>query len=90
MIVNEDRKTSPKQRIIIAAIAVFMLASTFALYVGIVLNFENSETQSTNVNNRMNRFAELYNDYQSRKSDRAKKLSEQYFEIGRASCRERV
>ena len=80
MIVNEDRKTSPKQRIIIAAIAVFMLASTFALYVGIVLNFENSETQSTNVNNRMNRFAELYNDYQNRKSDRAKKLSEQYFE----------
>ena len=80
MIVNEDRKTSPKQRIIIIAIAIFMLFSTFALYVGIVLNFKNSETQSENATSRMNRFAELYNDYQSRKSDRASKLSDQYFE----------
>ena len=80
MIVNEDRKTSPKQRIIIAAIAVFMLASTFALYVGIVLNYQNGGNSSTNMNNKLNKFSELYNDYQNRKADRADELSAKYFE----------
>lgn len=80
MIVNEDRRTSPKQRIIIVAIALFMLFSTFALYVGIVLNYQNSENKSSNTNNRLNKFSELYNEYQNRKSDRAKELSSRYFE----------
>lgn len=80
MIVNEDRKTSPKQRIIIVAIAIFMLFSTFALYVGIVLNYQNGENQSTNINNRLNKFSELYNEYQNRKADRASELSDKYFE----------
>ena len=31
MIVNEEKKTSPKQRIIIVLIAILMLGSTFAL-----------------------------------------------------------
>ena len=80
MIVNEDRRTSPKQRIIIAAIAVFMLASTFALYVGIVLNYQNGGNQSANANNRLSKFSELYNDYQNRKADQADELSAKYFE----------
>ena len=40
MIVNEEKKTSPKQRIIIALIAILMLGSTFALYAGIVLQYQ--------------------------------------------------
>lgn len=79
MIVNEDRRTSPKQRIIIIAIAIFMLFSTFALYVGIVLNYQNGG-QSSTANDRLNKFSTLYNDYQSRKADRASELSNQYFE----------
>ena len=80
MIVNEDRRTSPKQRIIIIAIAIFMLFSTFALYVGIVLNYQNGNNQSSNTNDRLNKFSTLYNEYQNRKSDRAKELSSRYFE----------
>ena len=80
MIVNEDRRTSPKQRIIIALIAVFMLASTFALYVGIVLNFENNGNGATSGANDINRFSELYNDYQNRKAERGKELSAKYFD----------
>ena len=45
MIVNDERKTTPKQRIIITLIAIFMLGSTFALYAGIVLSFKNKEVQ---------------------------------------------
>ena len=80
MIVNEDRSTSPKQRIIIAAIAVFMLASTFALYVGIVLNFQNQESQSSDASSRMSKFSTLFNEYNTKRSEKATELSNQYFE----------
>lgn len=80
MIVNDDRKTTPKQRIIIFAIAVFLLGSTFALYAGIVLSYKNQETQQSEATAKQNRFNELYAEYQARENEQAKELSKKYFE----------
>ena len=80
MIVNEERKTTPKQRIVIFAIAIFLLGSTFALYAGIVLNFKNQETQQSEATAKQNRFNELYAEYQARENEQAKELSKKYFD----------
>ena len=80
MIVNEDRQTTPKQRIIVALIALFLLGSTFALYAGIVLNVKNQENQTALNNQKTNRFQELYAEYQAREDAQGKELSNKYFE----------
>ena len=80
MIVNEDRQTTPKQRIIIALIALFLLGSTFALYAGIVLNVKNQENQTALNDQKTNRFQELYAEYQAREDAQGKELSNKYFE----------
>ena len=82
MIVNEERKTSPKQRIIIILIAILMLGSTFALYAGIVLNYQNADTSTTKSNltdEETQRFQELLAEYQSRVDEQAAELSGKYF-----------
>ena len=79
MIVNEERRTTPKQRIVIALIAVFLLGSTFALYAGIVLSYKNQETQNAISEEKQTRFSELYAEFQSRQDDQAKELSGKYF-----------
>ena len=79
MIQNEEKKTSPKQRIIIIAIAIFMLGSTFALYAGIVLNYnQKAETSSAN-SEKQARFDELYSEYQDKINAQAAELSNVYF-----------
>jgi FKBP-type peptidyl-prolyl cis-trans isomerase len=80
MIVNEERKTPPKQRIIIAAIAAFMLFSTFALYVSIVLNYQNQEAATSDTSRKMARFNVLYEEYQKQKDAQADELSKKYFD----------
>ena len=80
MIVNEERKTTPKQRIIIALIAIFMLGSTFALYAGIVLSYNNQEKQAALASEKSERFSELYSEYQIRVSQQAGELSKKYFD----------
>ena len=80
MIVNEERRTTPKQRIVIALIAVFLLGSTFALYAGIVLSFKNQETQNAISEEKQTRFSELYAEFQSRQDEQAKELSGKYFD----------
>lgn len=80
MIVNDERKTTPKQRIIITLIAIFMLGSTFALYAGIVLSFKNKEVQEEISTEKANRFSELYAEYQSRQNAQANELSAKYFD----------
>ena len=79
MIVNEERRTTPKQRIVIALIAIFLLGSTFALYAGIVLSYKNQETQNAISEEKQTRFSELYAEFQSRQDDQAKELSGKYF-----------
>lgn len=80
MIVNEEKKTTLKQRIIIVAIAVFLLGSTFALYAGIVLSYKNSDAQNAIANEKSNRFSELYAEYQGRMQQQASELSSKYFD----------
>lgn len=83
MIVNEERKTSPKQRIIIVLIAILMLGSTFALYAGIVLNYQNAG--NTTINNTLTdeetqRFQELLAEYQAKIDEQSAELSKKYFD----------
>jgi FKBP-type peptidyl-prolyl cis-trans isomerase len=80
MIVNEERKTTPKQRIIIGAIALFLLGSTFALYASIVLNFNNQATQNALKEEKETHFQELYAEFQKRQDAQAKELSSKYFD----------
>ena len=80
MIVNEERKTTPKQRIVIALIALFLLGSTFALYAGIVLSYKNQETQNEISEEKQTRFSELYAEFQARQDEQAKELSGKYFD----------
>lgn len=80
MIVNEERRTTPMQRIVIALIAIFLLGSTFALYAGIVLSFKNQETQNAISEEKQTRFSELYAEFQSRQDEQAKELSGKYFD----------
>ena len=84
MIVNDDRKTTPKQRIIVALIALFLLGSTFALYAGIVLGFKNQETQQAISNEKVSRFNELYAEYQAREDAQAEELSKKHFDTFKA------
>lgn len=79
MIKNEETKTSPKQRIVIVLIALLILGSTFALYAGIVLNY-NSNTETTQATDeKQQRFEELYAEYQEKVDAQAKELSDRYF-----------
>ena len=77
MIKNEENKTSVKLRIIILAIAIFMLGSTFALYAGLVLNYNNPATTSSE--QKQKRFQELYNEYQEKVNAQAAELSKVYY-----------
>lgn len=80
MIKNEELKTSPKQRIIICLVALLMIGSTFALYAGIVLNY-NSNTESAQIDSeKQARFEELYAEYQEQLDAQAKTLSGLYFD----------
>ncbi len=79
MIKNDELKTSPKQRIVIVLIAILMLGSTFALYAGIILN-QNSASESKAVDNaKVERFNELYAEYNAKIDAQAKELSNVYF-----------
>jgi FKBP-type peptidyl-prolyl cis-trans isomerases 1 len=83
MIVNDERKTSPKQRIIIVLIAIFMLASTFALYAGIVLQYQNGGNSGTSgrlTSEEEAELASLLADYQTEVDKQSKELSAKYFD----------
>ena len=79
MIKNDDLKTSPKQRLVIAAIAVFMLVSTFALYAGIVLNYGRSSTSNNLTSEEQARYDELLAEYNADVEKQADELSAKYY-----------
>lgn len=79
MIKNDDKKTSPKQRIVICAIAVFMLAATFMLYVGMVLNYQNGEKKQQTQTEKQQRLTELMQEHSAEVNQLAQGLSEKYF-----------
>lgn len=80
MIVNEDKKTTIRQRLIILGIAAFMLFSTFALYISIVLNYQNTEAQSQQADEKNTKLNELLSEYQAKLNDQTSTLSAQYFD----------
>lgn len=80
MIKNDDKKTTLKMRIIVAAIAVFMLGSSFALYASIVLNYSNNETAKSANKEKEDHFNELYEAYMKEVEEYTNKLSDKYFD----------
>lgn len=80
MVQSGELKTSKKMRVAIIAIAVLMLASTVALYMGIVLNYNNSSSSSSANSEKEARFEELYAEYDAKVKAQATELSGQYFE----------
>ncbi len=79
MIKNDDLRTSPKQRIIIIVIAIFMLFSTFALYTGIILNYGGG-TKSNLTSEEQARYDELMAEYNNKVTAQTKELSDKYFD----------
>lgn len=80
MIKNDDKKTTPKQRILICAIAFFMLAATFMLYMGIVLNYQNQQKKTEANQEKQQRLTEIMQEYQAQVNEQAKEISEKYFD----------
>ena len=79
MIKNEELKTSPKQRILAILVAVLMLGSTAALYIGIVLGNQNQEQAEQISSEKQARFEKLYSEYQDQVAAQANTLSDLYF-----------
>lgn len=83
MIANEEKHTSPRQRIVIVLIAFLMLGSTFALYASIVLGANGSSTTTTQTNNltteEQARYEELLAQYQADVNAQAEEYSAEYF-----------
>ncbi len=81
MIVNEETHTSPRQRLVIFGIAVFMLLSTFALYASVVISSGDSSSTTTSAlsDEEENRYEELLAAYQDESNKQMTSLSDQYF-----------
>lgn len=79
MIKNDDIRTSPRQRLLIIVIAIFMLVSTFALYAGIVLNYSESPNGNLTTEEQA-RYNKLMDEYNQQVAAQTKELSDKYFE----------
>jgi len=81
MVKNDDLKTSPRQRIVIVVVALLMLFSTCALYVGIVLNYGSTGSTNNNLTSEEQaRYDELLSEYNDKVQKQTKELSDKYFE----------
>ena len=85
MISNNESHTSPRQRITIVVVAVLMLVSTCALYVGAVLSAGKNNDVTVGAGSQLSpeeqkRFDELYAEYSKQIDDQASELSKQYFD----------
>jgi FKBP-type peptidyl-prolyl cis-trans isomerase len=79
MVQSSELKTSLKMRIAIIAVAILMLGSTVALYMGIVLGANNNNTSSQQQQEKEARFYELFQEYQAKVDAQAAELSAKYF-----------
>jgi FKBP-type peptidyl-prolyl cis-trans isomerase len=75
-----ELKTSLKQRIGIIIVAVILLGSTVALYMGIVLNYSDGNSSATANSEKEQRFNELYSQYQTEVDAQAKEYSDIHFD----------
>ena len=80
MIKNEDKKTTTAQRVGILGIAIFMLGATFALYAGIVINYDSNAAKSAEKQALEQRLQEVYSKYSAESAAQAKELSAQHFD----------
>ncbi len=82
MISNNEVRTSPRQRLVIIAIAAFLLLSTFALYASIVISADGSNSATTTsqlTDEEEARYNELLSEYQEKATQVQDSLSDQYF-----------
>ena len=80
MIKNDELKTTGRQRIIIIAIAAFMLLSTFALYASVIMGNGSKTATTTTSSEKQERFNELYQKYLDALDVQADELSAKYFD----------
>ena len=80
MVQSSELKTSLKTRIAIIVIAVMLLGSTVALYMGIVMSYGNGGTSTVAQSEKEERLQELFNEYQERLAAQAAELSTKYFD----------
>lgn len=80
MIKNEDRTTSPRMRIFFVIVAILLLASTFAIYAGIVIGQDNKDAQSAVSEEKQQRLNELAAEHQAEVDKIAGELSKKYFD----------
>jgi len=77
---SPELRTSLKQRIGIIIVAIIMVGSTIALYMGIVMNYDKSSSATTSKSEKEDRFGELYSQHQTEVDTFAGVLSSSYFE----------
>ena len=77
---HPELKTSLKQRIAIIVVAIIMVGSTIALYMGIVLSYNNNADTTAASSEKQERFDELYAEYQAKVDAQAAELSTEYFD----------
>jgi len=75
-----ELRTSLKQRIGVIIIAIIMVGSTIALYMGIVLNYNNSSAETTQTSEKEDRLNELFAEHQAKVNKQAGELSAIYFD----------
>lgn len=79
MLQQSELKTSFKQRLAIIIVAIVLLGSTVALYMGIVLGYNNNGS-NLSTTEKQARFDELYAQYQAESTERATELSAEHFD----------
>lgn len=84
MIKNDEKQTSPKQRIFFVAIAIFLLATTFMLYAGMVLTNKNNQSKDQENSDFMEKYQAIQAKYQAEIDAAGKTMSDQYFDSFRA------
>ena len=80
MIKNDDKKTTPKQRIFFVLIAVFLLATTFMLYAGMVLTHKSDQQKTVSENEFYEKYSDIQARYQQEIDAAAKEVSAKYFD----------
>jgi FKBP-type peptidyl-prolyl cis-trans isomerase len=80
MIKNDEKRTSPKQRIFFVLVAIFLLATTFMLYVGMALTNKSNQSKEQADNEFMEKYYAIQDKYQAEVDAAGKELSNQYFD----------
>jgi flagellar basal body-associated protein FliL len=65
MIKNDEKRTSPKQRIFFVLVAIFLLATTFMLYVGMALTNKSNQSKEQADNEFMEKYYAIQDKYQA-------------------------